>query len=450
MQAFVSVLSPGSISTDLTVNEVTAPSSYTVGDEVSLSWTIQNGDLYAAVGDLKDAVYLSKDEEWDVSDMLVGTVSGSVSIQPGESVKRTATGIINSVTPGSYYVIIRTNQLNAIKETDYTNNAATAAVVCKVDFHDLAVGSSVTVDGQGFFKLTAEPGESLLLHLEADGTEKGFSLFTAHDKVATVTEYDYSSAQPNNPYQEILIAEMKQGSYYILAQQQEFVSGVESNFTLGGDRPEVERKRMTLSSQLLQFGISRMDKPEGGNGGSVTSAVMGAKFDSIMDYRLKRDGKLLPAEAVYFQNTSEALVTFNLNELATGTYDVVIEKNGGVKKEMKSGYTVVQDSPNKLLTKIVASSSVRFSTTNPITVEYANDGLSDVVVSELLLVSENGHPIGLTAKEAGKGETELHLPIVEPGTNKPASIAPGGKGSFTIFTHANSMESISLQLYIIK
>ena len=450
MQAFVSVLSPGSISTDLTVKEVTAPSSYTVGDEVSLSWTIQNGDLYAAVGDLKDAVYLSKDEEWDVSDMLVGTVSGSVSIQPGESVKRTATGIINSVTPGSYYVIIRTNQLNAIKETDYTNNAATAAVVCKVDFHDLAVGSSVTVDGQGFFKLTAEPGESLLLHLEADGTEKGFSLFTAHDKVATVTEYDYSSAQPNNPYQEILIAEMKQGSYYILAQQQEFVSGVESNFTLGGDRPEVERKRMTLSSQLLQFGISRMDKPEGGNGGSVTSAVMGAKFDSIMDYRLKRDGKLLPAEAVYFQNTSEALVTFNLNELATGTYDVVIEKNGGVKKEMKSGYTVVQDSPNKLLTKIVASSSVRFSTTNPITVEYANDGLSDVVVSELLLVSENGHPIGLTAKEAGKGETELHLPIVEPGTNKPASIAPGGKGSFTIFTHANSMESISLQLYIIK
>lgn len=450
MQAFVSVLSPGSISTDLTVKEVTAPSSYTVGDEVSLSWTIQNGDLYAAVGDLKDAVYLSKDEEWDVSDMLVGTVSGSVSIQPGESVKRTATGIINSVTPGSYYVIIRTNQLNAIKETDYTNNAATAAVVCKVGFHDLAVGSSVTVDGQGFFKLTAEPGESLLLHLEADGTEKGFSLFTAHDKVATVTEYDYSSAQPNNPYQEILIAEMKQGSYYILAQQQEFVSGVESNFTLGGDRPEVERKRMTLSSQLLQFGISRMDKPEGGNGGSVTSAVMGAKFDSIMDYRLKRDGKLLPAEAVYFQNTSEALVTFNLNELATGTYDVVIEKNGGVKKEMKSGYTVVQDSPNKLLTKIVASSSVRFSTTNPITVEYANDGLSDVVVSELLLVSENGHPIGLTAKEAEKGETELHLPIVEPGTNKPASIAPGGKGSFTIFTHANSMESISLQLYIIK
>ena len=69
----------------------------------------------------------------------------------------------------------------------------------------------------------------------------------------------------------------------------------------------------------------------------VTSAVMGAKFDSIMDYRLKRDGKLLPAEAVYFQNTSEALVTFNLNELATGTYDVVIEKKWRRKERNEIG-----------------------------------------------------------------------------------------------------------------
>lgn len=450
VQQFVSVVSPSVSKTDLTVENVIAPNSYTVGEEISISWTIKNGDLFPTAGTLKDAIYLSEDQEWNESDILVGTVSGTVSLQVGESVERTATGIINSVVPGSYYVIIRTNQLNSINESDYQNNAMASASTCRVDFQELAIGSSAQVDGQGFFKLAADVGESLLFHLEADGTEKGFNLYVAHDRVATVTEYDYASVQPNNPYQEILVPEMETGTYYILAQQREFVSGVENNFTLGESSSEVDLMQMTLSTELLQFGISRMDKPEGGNGGSATSRVMGAKFDSIMDYRLKREDRILPAEAIYFQNSSESLVTFNLNEEALGTYDVVVEKKGDVKSEVKSGYTIVQDSPNKLLTKIIASSSFRSGTTNPVTIEYANDGLSDVVVSELLLVSENGHPIGMTAKDVEKGETELRIPIVDPGTNLPMSVAPGGKGTFTVYIYAGSTTTVSLQLYVIE
>lgn len=121
---------------------------------------------------MKDAIYLSEDQEWDESDLLVGTVSGTVSLQAGESVERVATGIINSAVPGRYYVIIRTNQLNSILESDYQNNAMASAASCQVDFKELAIGSNAQVDGQGFFKLAAEEGESLLLHLEADGTEK--------------------------------------------------------------------------------------------------------------------------------------------------------------------------------------------------------------------------------------------------------------------------------------
>lgn len=450
VQQFVTVISPVSTPTDLMVESVETSTSYQVGEKISIRWTIRNSSEYPTAGTLKDAIYLSEDQEWDESDLLVGTVSGTVSLQAGESVERVATGIINSAVPGRYYVIIRTNQLNSILESDYQNNAMASAASCQVDFKELAIGSNAQVDGQGFFKLAAEEGESLLLHLEADGTEKGFNLYMAHDRVATVTGYDYASVQPNEPYQEILVPEMKAGTYYILAQQREFVSGVENNFTLGESTSEVERMQMTLSSKLLEFGISRMDKPEGGNGGSATSTVYGAKFDSIMDYRLKRDNRVLPAEAIYFQNSSESLVTFNLNEEALGTYDVVVEKQGGTTREVKSGYTVVQDSPNKLLTKIIASSSFRSGTTNPVTIEYANDGLSDVVVSELLLVSENGHPIGMTAKETEKGETELRIPIAEPGTNQPMSVAPGGKGTFTVYIHASSVTTVSLQLYVIE
>ena len=450
MQQFVVVIPPSMSSTDLTIENVSAANSYTVGEAITIRWTIKNSDQNPSVGVLKDAIYLSEDQEWDESDVLVGTVSGNVSLQAGESLERVATGVINSVVPGKYYVVVRTNQLNSINESNYLNNTAASASACRVDFQEFTIGNRVTVDGQGFFKMTADAGESLLLHLEADGTEKGFNLYLAHERVATVTDYDYVSAQPNDPYQEILVPEMKSGTYYILAQQREFISGVENNFTLGESSSEVDRLRMTLSSEILRFGISRMDKPEGGNGGSATSLVLGAKFDSIMDYRLRQGERILPAEAIYFQNSSESLVTFNLTEEALGTYDVVMEKQGGVKSELKSGYTVVQDSPNKLLTKIISSSSFRSGTINPVTIEYANDGLSDVVVSELLLVSENGHPLGMTSKDVEKGETELRIPIVDSETNLPMSVAPGGKGTFTVYIYASSLETVSLQLYVIE
>lgn len=450
MQQFVSVITPSAVSTDLTVEKVETPATYTVGDDISIRWSVKNGNQYPAAGTLKDAIYLSQDEVWDESDLLVGTVSGSVSLQAGESVERIATGIISMAVPGSYYVIIRTNQLNTIHESDYQNNAATSVSTCQVDFKELTIGGKSSVNGQGFFKLKADAGESLLLHLEADGTEKGFNLYVAHDRVATVTGYDYVSVQPNDPYQEIIIPEMKAGTYYILAQQREFISGVENNFTLGTSASAADRMQLTLSSQLLQFGISRIDKPEGGNSGASTSRVLGAKFDSIMDYRLKREERIIPAEAIYFQNSSESLVSFHLDEEPLGVYDVVVEKQGGVTSEVKSGYTIVQNSPNKLLTKIITSSSFRSGTTNPVTIEYANDGLSDVVVSELLLVSENGHPIGMTAKDVKKGETTLRIPIVDSQTNQPMSVAPGAKGSFTVYLYANSIDTVSLQLYVIE
>lgn len=450
MQQFVVVIPPSMSSTDLTIENVSAANSYTVGEAITIRWTIKNSAQNPSVGVLKDAIYLSEDQEWDESDVLVGTVSGNVSLQAGESLERVATGVINSVVPDKYYVVVRTNQLNSINESNYLNNTAASASACRVDFQEFTIGNRVTVDGQGFFKMTADAGESLLLHLEADGTEKGFNLYLAHERVATVTDYDYVSAQPNDPYQETLVPEMKSGTYYILAQQREFVSSVENNFTLGESSLEIDRLRMTLSSEILRFGISRMDKPEGGNGGSATSLVLGAKFDSIMDYRLRRGERILPAEAIYFQNSSESLVTFNLTEEALGTYDVVMEKQGGVKSELKSGYTVVQDSPNKLLTKIISSSSFRSGTINPVTIEYANDGLSDVVVSELLLVSENGHPLGMTSRDVEKGETELRIPIVDPKTNLPMSVAPGGKGTFTVYIYASSLETVSLQLYVIE
>ena len=84
VQQFVTVISPVSTPTDLMVESVETSTSYQVGEKISIRWTIRNSSEYPTAGTLKDAIYLSEDQEWDESDLLVGTVSGTVSLQAGE------------------------------------------------------------------------------------------------------------------------------------------------------------------------------------------------------------------------------------------------------------------------------------------------------------------------------------------------------------------------------
>ena len=60
---------------DLQIANVTAPGSIKAGDDVTISYTIENVGEYAAAANLHDVIYLSKDNRWDLNDMMVGVVS---------------------------------------------------------------------------------------------------------------------------------------------------------------------------------------------------------------------------------------------------------------------------------------------------------------------------------------------------------------------------------------
>ena len=64
VQQFVTVISPVSTPTDLMVESVETSTSYQVGEKISIRWTIRNSSEYPTAGTLKDAIYLSEDQEW--------------------------------------------------------------------------------------------------------------------------------------------------------------------------------------------------------------------------------------------------------------------------------------------------------------------------------------------------------------------------------------------------
>lgn len=448
----VSVLQP--LPADLLVEKVTAPSVIVAGEIIEISYDIKNQGEFPASGVLKDAIYISKDTQWDSGDTMVGTVSGIVSLESGNATSRTAAGRISNVPVGEYYIIVRTNLTNSINEDTLENNYASAGSKTDIDFNELILESSLPAGNSDYFKLEAQSsmiGETLSVNLKNEDENGSAGLYIAYEEVPTVARYDYSSSRFWQEEQQILIPALQEGTYYILTKNNTTGLSDSNAFSLAGSEPGNSEQNFQLSAKILQFEISNIHANQGGLGGSVTSDITGAKLDTIMDFYLKNQDQRFPAEAIYFQNQTYSIVSFNLDStlLKLGTYDVVAGLSGGQTTELKNAYTVVDGVSVGLTTKIIMPSSVRLSTTIPFSVEYSNTGNMDVAVWGLTLSSENGHPIGFTTKDLDGNYTELFIPLYEEGeSTKPMVIPPGTKGTKTLFVKANSVQTIELILKV--
>ncbi|MCC8145043.1 MAG: hypothetical protein LIO93_01100 [Bacteroidales bacterium] len=448
----VNVLRP--LPSDLIVEEVVAPVRIIAGETIDISYVIRNNGAFSASGILKDAIYVSADTQWDAEDIMIGKTSGPVSLDPGGTVSRTATGKITNVPVGEYFIIIRTNLTNSIIESTLDNNYGNTTTPSRIDFEELNLGGSHTVGNSSYFKLEAQGsmvGETLAVYLESEDENIPAGLYVSHQEVPTVAQYDYHSARFQQREQEVLVPAMEEGIYYIYSKNNSARTTDNNSFSLTGAAAPAPEASFNLSSKILQFEITNIRTNQGGNGGSVTSDVTGAKFDTIMDFRLKNSEGYIPAEAVYFQDQTYSVVSFNLNNTSPGTYDIVAELPGGKLTELENAYTVVNGVSIPLSTKIVMPSSACLSTKVPFSIEYSNMGTTDIAVSGLLLVSANGHPIGLSIKDLEKRETEIHIPLYqEEDRAKPSVMSPGSKGTRTVFVYADTAQTISLRLYIIR
>jgi PKD repeat protein len=484
---------------DLIVENVNAVAEITSGQQTEVSWTIKNDSNYPMEGVLSDGIYFSKDPLWDISDYYVGSVSGDIVLMPGEIITKTMYGLINRIPEGEYYVIIKTNLQNNIIESSYDNNAGTALATTTIRFEDLGVNASGQADTKiKYYQITVDEsleGQTLALNLTGDNNKRDIGLYVAHNAVPTVAEYDFAATDPMRTEQEVIVPALKKGTYYMMVQDKQEIIRVVAKYPEITYNPPVQtapgvfygRFRgvvgvimdynafwgtgsfiptpepeyfmeiyrnatpLTLSSKILQFEISSVSDNKGANVGSVTSAVSGAKFDSIMDFRLRTASGFIPAEAVYMENQSAAWVTFNLKETPTGNYDVEAELPVNMTTVKENEYSVISGIASQLYTKIVIPSSIRISAKIPFTVEFANSGNTDVKASELLLVSENGHPIGLNMQELDSAYTEIRIPIGGIGNNKATHVLPPGtRGAKTVFLNVDNLSNIRLRLYIIK
>ena len=447
----VYVEDPSDTPADLTVTKMAVPSRIMAGEAITLSYNIANQGEYAAKGKLRDVLYMSKDNKWDENDTMIGVVNGDVNIDPATEITRTVTGRITNMPEGDYYLIVRTNSTHAIAENDYDNNQTVSYSSSTVAFQTLSLGGTTTVNTSGLFKLPLHSGlsgKTVGLYLTTpEGTSAG--LYAAYDRVPSTARYDRSASDIEATQQEVLIPDVQEGNYYILAQDNAAVSRSLNEFVIGGEQ-ELAETSMTLSAREVQFGATTLSITEGGTNGWISTEIHGALLDSIMDFRLAREGEMIPAESITFYDQTSSKATFNLNDAATGSYNVVSELPDGTQATLPDGFKVVPGINVALGVKLDAPKATRISGYGPVSVTYVNGGNTDIVIRELLLTIRGGQLSTTIEGFKTNPQTALHIRPDVKQDNRGFVVIPPGKQETVNYYFLQTAGYTYLNLYIVK
>ena len=426
---------------DLVAVQPEFPAYVVPGEDMTVSWQLHNIGANPAKGRIRNAVYLSTDAAWSSDDKMLGYADIDINITPHEQRACSLSSSLTGIAEGNYYVIVKTNILNALYELSYENNTCVSLLTIEVGFPLLVIGEEIDrtleADQYVYYKLPVGleyEGQTLSCTLTTTEQQVSNGLYLSHETVPTLSQYDFGQNMPYAQEVEILIPALEQGDYYLLAK----------GSTYNGSSQQVN-----LATSIINFEILSIDADHGANSGSITTKVTGAKFDSIMNIRLIQGDDYLPANIVYFSNSTESYATFDLVDMPVGKYSMEAELPGGIITIKDDAFTIDEGLPAELAINIVAPSSVRNGNVFPVSIEYGNIGTTDLNVSGFKVVSRNGHPIGFSSEALNEGLTELTFDIREPNGN-PNVIRPGYRNTKNILVKATSSTNISLIVYALR
>ncbi len=108
---------------DLIVADIVIPSGVRIGDEIQLSWTLQNAGDRVATGPWTDEIIFSTNEiAGDSDDVVFDTLAFPSLLNPGQQITRGRSFIVPSSAAGTEFVIIRTDSGNTVQERREDNN----------------------------------------------------------------------------------------------------------------------------------------------------------------------------------------------------------------------------------------------------------------------------------------------------------------------------------------
>lgn len=250
-------------------------------------------------------------------------------------------------------------------------------------------------------------------------------LYITRNGMPSSTGYEYGTNRPDDTAQFITIPSLRQGTYYFMTSAQS------SGGVLRGYRPPANipdndyyyilprtdntTQSMRLLADIVDFEIIDVNTAMGSNTGSVTTKVTGARFDTVMDFRLTSVNGTYPASKVRYVNPSEAYVTFNLTDAPEGIYNMEAELPGGTITTKENAFVIGEYLPSRLAVNIVAPARVRVGQVTGINIEYSNEGASDLNVVGLIIRPSPGTYINTTTTPDQWENGDIYIKFPEVG-----------------------------------
>ncbi|MBL9165598.1 MAG: Ig-like domain-containing protein [Planctomycetaceae bacterium] len=427
-------------SPDLVVASVTNPTPKTHGDDVTLTWTVQNNGDDPANGTWWDYVYLSADDKWDLGDTLVGKVlyTGTELAASGGSYVGTLTAPLPGVLPGNYRVLVRSNLLENLTEATQSNNIGVSGNAARFELPALTSGVVATrnVDFREElyykFEVPADmAGGSLILRLGTSNTGVANELYVSRNALPTRMKHDARSQQGLASNQYVILSRLKAGTYYVLG-------AISPDQQVG---PNTPLGTANLQAELVipgEFRVMESNFGQGGTAGNRTVEINGANFDRSLTATLTNGaGASMPAVNYYRVGPEKLYATFDLTNVAPGTYNVVLENSAGNSEVVANSMEVVQAEALASIEPIVTSPPAfrrvfhAPQVTFPVTVSWGNTSLNDAPMPVITFESNEPFWVDSTSRDLADTINTYRFAGVPAGDGPPGILLPGENGSRT-------------------
>lgn len=333
---------------DLVVSSITVPQSAIPGEDVTVSWTLQNIGENAAKGWLYDAVFISGDTIWQVSDPMLGVLRHSIDLAPGKSqlarltvnlsrsylldAEGNITQTLPGVLPGSYYILVRTNIRASIRERDYGNNmlASTETVAVTVPLLQPGIARELTLaqNRMKFYGVNVDANLNLRIKVTGDVPAAINEVYIALNRMPTLTDYDYCQSEPQTADPLVLVPTTRAGTYYILVYARKLPAN-QAN------------ENLTILVEVLPFSVFAIAPNRGGHGGRITCRITGAGFEAPMQVFLQNhQGQQYDGEILDLVNSTELKIRWDLENVPLGSYDLVVKKPDEQNEILPGAFTV--------------------------------------------------------------------------------------------------------------
>jgi RHS repeat-associated protein len=365
---------------DLAVTSIAIPSEVSAGAAFTVTWTTSNLAEAAVSGDWQEAVYLSRDDQLDGSDQLLGTVAHSGGLAALASIRRELTVLATVETVGNYHIFVQADRRHQVTaDTNRVNNIAFAFDTVTLTVPELVLGAAYEDQFDGvnqlrYYQLDVEQGETIELHLESSANGGATELYASYREFPLPFHFDYAARAANLPDQTLSIALTRPGTYYVLARAR---SGAAATAPF------------SVTAVTKGFELASINPQRGPASGRVTVEVRGAGFDWNTGAKLIDGDTQIVAAAIDFRDPTLLYATFDLTGSSVGNYDLLIE-DGSNSSNLPDAFVVDASAPaeDSLALSVILPAIVRVGRQGQVVVEYENTGATDIP-APLLRITAN-------------------------------------------------------------